>query len=160
MYRKKNSILQIRGFMRYYDRALPFERTIAPEHQDRQLARRIIHEEMSGVLNWALLGYKRLMGAGVFTVPASSDESLSDYRRQTDPLIEFVEEMVDFRTGYHPGVTVNTAHAAYKKWCQESNHHPLGRSKFREAMERRLGVKATRTEDGYLIPGIMILNSS
>ena len=49
-------------------------------------------EELSGFLNWALEGLKRLMAKGEFSRSPSTDEVRTQYQRMASPLMAFTED--------------------------------------------------------------------
>ena len=80
-----------------YERRLiiiPFEKVIPEDRRDPDLANNLMKLELSGILNWALGGYRRLSDKGRFTIPESSQKALKAYREQIDPTLTFISEQI------------------------------------------------------------------
>lgn len=135
---------------------LPFSVTFPPDKWDRYRARRIIETELSGVLNWAIGGYKTLKDAGHFTEPSSSKEALEEYKRQTDPVIDFVEEHVTVFDDDSPSTLLKELYATYRDWANENGYDPLGRNNFKKAIERTTGRNAIMKRPGQTFPGMAL----
>jgi putative DNA primase/helicase len=103
------------------------------------------HDEVPGILNWALDGLKRLRANGMrFTEPASCRAALEAHRRESDPCREFLIEH------YAPddnGQPLRTAevYGTYTAWCQENGHkHPLSSQAFGRQVRRVFGLEESR----------------
>jgi putative DNA primase/helicase len=75
----------------YYRRWLivPFDVTIPEHEQDKQLAKKIIAKELSGVFNWVLEGLKRLLIQEKFTECKAVTKQLHEFRKQSDSVQMF-----------------------------------------------------------------------
>ena len=76
--------------------------------------------ELPGILNWSLDGLTRLARNDALTEPKSSADARSALQDMVSPLSAFVREQCD-RGGEVP---VAELFAAWKTWCEESNHRP------------------------------------
>ncbi len=136
---------------------IPFTQTFEAAKRDRGRANRIIQTELSGVLNWAISGYKSLLKAGEFTETESSLEALQEYRRQSNPAIDFMEENVSVFEGDHPTILLQDAYRAYRVSGQKTMALKLwGRNNFRKEMERITGRLIRKTEHGRAFPGMAL----
>ena len=77
---------------------LPCEATIAPQDQNRALAKELC-EEFPGILNWALRGLKTLRARGFFAVPEASRSLLAEHRQASNPELLFFEEECEAQEG-------------------------------------------------------------
>ncbi|MGO9116437.1 MAG: phage/plasmid primase, P4 family [Desulfomonilaceae bacterium] len=136
---------------------LPFPLIFPTEKWDRERAKRIIQTELSGVLNWAIGGYKYLKDAGHFTEPSSSKEALEEYKRETDPVIDFVEEHVTVFEDNSPITLLKDVYSTYRHWAKDNGYEPLGNTNFRKAIERVTGKVSHKTEYGRGFRGITLL---
>lgn len=59
------------------------------------VARKVVAEELSGVLNWALEGWHRLRQRGRFDPPEAMVAAGRDFKGQNNPMEEFVELCLD-----------------------------------------------------------------
>jgi putative DNA primase/helicase len=77
-----------------YNRILliEFKNVISAGKQDRQLMDKF-RGEVQGILNWALVGAKRLWNAGgEFTSIPESEKTISEYRTSQNPINDFLRE--------------------------------------------------------------------
>jgi putative DNA primase/helicase len=97
---------------------VPFGRTFAEAEQDRTLFPRIWASEMSGILNRALAGLRRVLKRGWrFRRPASVQQSTAAWLSGANPLPAFVEERCE-REG---ACLVRKLYAAYTaSWALEN----------------------------------------
>lgn len=82
----------------YYNRWLPipFDNVVPEEYQDKFLIDKLTtQEELSGILNWALEGLKRLLDNGRFSYNKSPEEIKSLMDRSSHPLAEFVDDCLE-----------------------------------------------------------------
>jgi len=135
---------------------LPFTQTFAGNTQDRSRARTIIEMELSGVLNWAIGGYRDLRESREFSEPQASVDALQKYRRQVNPVLDFVNERIVFVDGQ--STPPKDIFQAYRGWSEESGVKALGRNRFYEELGRadaRLSI--TRTgEEGKVVKGVTL----
>ncbi len=103
----------------YYERWIPlcFDNQIQEDKQNNFLFESITSEkEMSGLLNWSLIGLKRLLKKGKFSYQKDSKEIKKLMNRQNNPLISFVEEVLIQEDGNK--ITKEMMFLVYSKWCQ------------------------------------------
>ncbi len=137
---------------------LPFPVTFSPDKWDRRRATTIRETELSGVLNWAIGGYKSLRDAGTFLVPSASGDALQEYRRQVDPTIDFTEDRLRIIPKDPDGTLLPEIYKSYRNWAGDNGHEILGRTNFRKAIERITGIKQERKPGGRFFPGIFSIN--
>lgn len=89
-------------------------------------------DQLSGMLNWALEGRRRLLQEGKFTESAVCKDALGAYRKESDPTRQFLEETC---VGDSTGVLdKDVLRRNYNGWCDLNKCRPLGPSKFGEAV--------------------------
>jgi len=136
---------------------IPFTQTFSGTKQDRNRGRTIIETELSGVLNWAIGGYKALRESRQFIDSKATAEALHEYKRQTDPVIDFTEERIRV-SGGDSGTPLTEVYKAYNKWSLEFGYQPLGRNNFYRAIQRAVDrVPKRDRENGAVIPGVFLL---
>jgi putative DNA primase/helicase len=134
---------------------IPFKQTFEGKNADPDLRYRLIEEESSGILNWALLGLSRLRdrGRAGFNIPEQSQKLLQRYRADIDPTIEFSTECLQ-KTGLKSGIWLKEMVPAFGKWAKHYGLQPMGRNSLRISLERTLKVEFKEDDHGALfIPG-------
>jgi putative DNA primase/helicase len=147
----------------YYKRwlVMPMMNKVPARRQDPLLEFKMAEAgELSGVLNRALEGLKRLEKRGRFEVPRVMDQALENYRKDTDTIVGWRESRLGhadrivsksgrYRTA--SSVRVGDAYYDYVAWCAHNGRRPLGRSKFmNHFMESFPGVRIG-SKDGYQV---------
>ena len=100
-------------------------------------------EELPGILNWAIEGWKRLRAKRKFVLTPASQEVLNRMKKKAAPMLNFVEEACE--VGSELSWLRDACYDHYVAFCKESNNKPLSRPKFVEAMEDlNLGIKCSR----------------
>lgn len=98
---------------------IPFDVTIPPQEQDKQLHIKIIENELSGVFNWVLDGLNRLLHQKHFSECEAAQQAVEQYRIESDSVQMFLSEY-----GYHisttKGMPLKTMFADYKNYCIEN----------------------------------------
>lgn len=130
---------QSNGLWRRFD-IVPFPVTIPERERDPMLASTIIKMELSGVLNWALVGLQRLLERGRF------DECLPgpmrSARREVQQETNSVQTWADDR-GIELSIAEETSktdvYANYMSWCRENGMSPVASVKFWKRMPDTMG---------------------
>ena len=105
----------------YFRRFLivPFDVTIPPHEQDKQLHNKIIENELSGVFNWVLNGLARLMNQKRFSECDAIQKAVEQYRIESDSVQMFLTDH-----GYTPNPQEQTRlkdlYNEYVAFCIES----------------------------------------
>lgn len=98
---------------------IPFDVTIPPQEQDKNLHTKIIEKELSGVFNWVLQGLNRLLEQKQFSDCEAAQQAVEQYRIESDSVQMFLSEY-----GYHisttKGMPLKTMFADYKSYCTEN----------------------------------------
>ncbi len=129
---------------------LPFERTFADKDQDKGLSQRLVETELSGILNWAIGGYRRLQCNGRFTIPKASEKALEDYKEQINPTLAFVRERVKVHSQAE-GIPLKSLYATYRTWCEGAGYVSVVRNKFAKEIQTILKIKTQKIRDGGLL---------
>jgi phage/plasmid-associated DNA primase len=110
-----------------------------PKTDPNILSKLTTPEELSGMLNWALEGLRRLLKQGHFTYTKTQSEVEEEWVARTDSLRAFVKKYARKSTGHY--VTKESFYAAYSAFCEENESTPIEKA----AVGRRLPT---------LLPGI------
>jgi putative DNA primase/helicase len=86
----------------------------------------VVAEELSGVLNWALEGADRLTQRGHYDLPKSIRRSMSDFVKDSNPLVSFFEECVEFDPNAR--ISVVDLHYALASFVRDDMRNPPSRN--------------------------------
>jgi phage/plasmid-associated DNA primase len=101
---------------------------------------------LSGILNWALIGLKRLRENGRLSAAAAVSEAVAEYRQESNPIAEWLAERTVSLAEADTGASA--LHADYLAWCKQRGGEPLNTKNFGVEL-RRLGVVKKRFTEGY-----------
>jgi P4 family phage/plasmid primase-like protien len=87
-----------------------------PDCDPRILEKLTTPEELSGLLNWALEGLKRLMKNDDFTKSQTIEELQEQWERMSDPVTAFVTNCVE--PAFDDTITKDSLYNAYYKFCR------------------------------------------
>ncbi len=125
---------------------IPFEVCIPDEKKDKHLPGRL-RGESSGILNWAVEGYKLYKKEGL-KMPSAVYKAVAEYRHEMDSISQFLEECTE------PGgdIPANLLYAAYKDWARASEQYVHTSTKFgREIASRYMRLKG---KNNYIYQGL------
>jgi putative DNA primase/helicase len=125
--------------------------------EDLGLTERLL-QELPGIMNWAIEGWRRLRERGYFVQPGSSDDAIQELEDLGSPIGAFLRECCEVA----PGKTVNCAllFAHWCVWCEDQGRdHPgtvqsFGRDlrtavpSLRTVQPRSLGAERGRRYEG------------
>jgi putative DNA primase/helicase len=105
-----------------------FDVTIPEDKQDKQLANKIIDNELSGVFNWILSGLERVLKQKKFSKCEAVENARSDYEKQSDSVKMFIEDFeYSTSTDY---TTISELYSKYKDYCFEDGFYKVNKSNF------------------------------
>ena len=117
---------------------IPFNRTFGREEQDHHLAATLEHE-LPGILNWSLVGLRRLRERGRFTDSRQADEAVKEFRQESNPVLQWRESRTVTTA------TTETAaadlYADYSEWAKDNGREKLNSTNFGRELTRLPGVK-------------------
>lgn len=107
---------------------LGFDVTIPEEKQDKELAKKIINNELSGVFNWILAGLDRLLKQKNFSKCKAIETARNTYEKQSDSVKMFIEESnYETSTEY---TSIKFLYEHYRSFCIEDGYKPVSKSNF------------------------------
>ena len=125
----------VHGFFRRFE-IIDFNVTIEEEKKDRQLSTKIIENELSGVLNWILIGLDRLLTNGKLTDCKANNEALERFKIKSNNVLEFLlDEGFETVTNIEHGHIFNDLYQSYVNWIDENGGHALKKSNFKERID-------------------------
>lgn len=114
---------------------------------DRGVVERITTEtELSGILNHALEGLRRVMETGQHTQSETMQANRQAYDEQNNVVARWFNE--GYITAPDEELNAKDVESAFDEWCESENiKKPLGRTKLRETL-KRMGVERKRRGAG------------
>ncbi len=96
---------------------VPFEETIPPAEQDKELYKKITNNELSGVLNWVLEGLDRLLKQRDFTPCEAVERAGEKYRTESDSVKMFLYES-SYQPSISNDITLQAMFSEYEEFCR------------------------------------------
>ena len=123
-------------------REVPFNRTFEENEQDKGLKDYFQTDEAkAGILNWLLHGYRRMQQEGLKN-PQSVEDSIKDYKAESDKVGQFKDEWLVEQSGAK--TKIKDIYKTYESWCSDMGITPLGSLNFRKELELK-GVDIRRS---------------
>ena len=125
---------------------IPFKRHFEEAEQDKGLKALFAEEEnLSGIFNWCLEGYKEFRKFRLAS-PNAVVEAIQDYRNDSDRIGQFIEAWLEEGEAYE--VRSPAAYKLYSDWCRKYNYNAENVKNFKNAMEKRFTIERRRPKDG------------
>ena len=119
--------------------------SIDPARRDPRVKEEIQQSGMA-ILNWALIGLRRLLERGRFEIPATVEAATEHYRINNDIPRMFVEERCEVDSAEK--IQAQILYENYRQWCADTGHKPLASPRFSEEMQR-LGFHKAKLNNVY-----------
>jgi len=134
---------------------IPFNRTFTGDDKDASLFDRIWANELPGVLNRALRGYRRLLERkSSFKIPAAVNQATLTWLGHANPLPAFIEDRCV--KGVDKRCWMKALYAAYTTWAQQAGYTMIqSQTSFRRNLEH-LGFKSSRGNEGLRVNGLAL----
>lgn len=139
---------QSMGFWRRLP-VVPFTTSIPTEKRDLLLARRIIENELPGVLNWALGGLVSLLVRGrIAPMPQAVAQAVAGGKSETNSVLAWVEaDCIETVEGAE--AVKEDVYRVYKDWCRDNSMQALASPRFWARLADVLGeLKITQPRRG------------
>jgi putative DNA primase/helicase len=128
---------------------VPFEYVVPTEERlDPKEAQARLRAERDGILLWLIEGLRLWRNEGLREPPEAISDATASYRRESDPMSDWIDECVTFEDGAHERVTL--VRSAYETHCQTSGRQPLGPHRFNATLERRGAKRADKRVEGVV----------
>ena len=123
-------------------RIIPFYRHFTAEERDIDLKSYFSQpENLSGILNWCLEGFRMYWEEGL-EMPQSVNEATSRYREQSDRVMMFTAQCVKKDKGSE--LRAQAIYTRYKDWCAENGFKYENATNFRKKMEQNFVYQRRR----------------
>jgi putative DNA primase/helicase len=108
---------------------IPFDVTIPPQEQDKNLHTKIIEKELSGLFNWVLQGLNRLMEQKKFSDCEASQQAVEQYKTDSNSVQMFLNEneYKGCSTNYR---LIKELYPEYRTFCSDDGMPPFKKSNF------------------------------
>lgn len=135
----------------YYRRflILHFDQVIAEENQDKELSKKIIENELSGVLNWVVTGLQRLLEQKRFTHSEAVENSLNQYKTQSDTVRLFLQEE-NYNTSENKVISLQELYVNYKSFCLIDGYRFITKIAFSNQL-KNIGIQTVRRNTGNYV---------
>ena len=135
----------------YFRRFLivPFSVEIPENEQDKELSKKIIDNELSGIFNWVLIGLNRLLTQKNFTKSKAVSDQIEQYKKQSDSVLMFLEDE-GFEKTQNDLMGFKDLFDLYIKYCRESRCHSISKKVFGDKL-RKAGYVIARMNYGMVV---------
>ena len=114
-------------------RIIPFNRHFTADERDIDLKQFFAQpENLSGILNWCLEGFRLYQEEGL-KMPGSVEKATQDYRDQSDRLTMFTNQCLKHEAGKE--LRASAIYTRYKEWCGDNGFKYENAANFRKKME-------------------------
>ena len=125
---------------------IPFERHFAEHEQDTGLKAFFSQDDnLSGIFNWCLEGYKEYCKHGL-EKPDAVKRAIEEYRADSDRIGQFIEAWLEVGERYE--VRSSAAYRLYGQWCEKYGYHTENVKNFNNAIKTRFEIRQKRPDDG------------
>jgi len=111
-----------------------FEVTIPEADQDKQLAKKIIETELSGVFNWVLVGLDRILKNRAFTDSIAINQAREEYATNSDNVKLFLIDN-NYKSDPENWVLIKDLYLTYRTYCTEDGCKPLSKHNFMKRLK-------------------------
>ena len=108
---------------------IPFEVTIPPQEQDKNLHTKIIENELSGVFNWVLEGLNRLLEQKQFSKCEAAQRAIEEYKMESNSVQMFLSEN-QYKSNAENYTLIKDLYIEYKTFCIEDGMTPFKKTNF------------------------------
>lgn len=115
--------------------------------EDHGLTDRLL-SELPAILNWAIVGWRRLRERGYFVQPSSSLEAIQELEDLGSPIKAFLRERCEVKAGAE--VEVEALFSAWQQWCKDQGRDHTGnlQSFGRDLRAALPKIRDTRPREG------------
>ncbi|SEW27116.1 DNA primase family protein [Chitinophaga arvensicola] len=128
---------------------IPFDVTIPEAEQDKELSKKIIANELSGVFNWILEGLHRLLVQKRFSDCDAARQQVEQYKKQSDSVLIFLEDE-EYQISIIGSKPLKDLFSEYRMYCSDSGYRPCSTKTFSERL-KQYGFTLERKARGMII---------
>lgn len=125
---------------------IPFNRHFEEGEQDQGLKGQFAKtENLSGIFNWCLEGYKKFCQQGLES-PAAVKTATEDYKDDSDRIGQFIEAWIE--KDETSELRSSAAYQLYTKWCEENGYSSENQKNFKNAIGVHFRIARKRPKGG------------
>lgn len=140
---------------------IPFTVSIPKSEIDTELGDKL-ETELSGILNWAIKGYKLYIEEGL-TEPENIKLVVEQYAEDMNACDQWVKECLEIKTDsadiQKTSVNSKELYQSYKNWCSHSSEFCWSQRKFTMELNKKEFAKLTKTVNGIVRYKLIKLNA-
>jgi P4 family phage/plasmid primase-like protien len=126
-----------------------FEKQYDETNRDVDLKDFLAKNELPGILNWMIVGLKRLIERKHFGTTEKQKEIVAALKIESDSALSFVEDCCDYKDCFeNDRVKKKDLYDSYKAYCKDSNYKPYSNRRFYREVKGHYQFEE-RIEDGY-----------
>ena len=127
---------------------LPFRITIPSENQDKELSRKIINNELSGVFNWVLSGLTQLLKNKDFSYSKIVESEVLQYQKESDSVLMYLEDE-GYSTSTNTTKPLKEIYFEYEAYCRMNHYTVYSSRKFSNSLKKNGHKLGERKGYGY-----------
>lgn len=125
---------------------VPFNVTIPEAEQDKELSKKIIDNELSGVFNWVLDGLNRLLSQKGFSKSSAIEKQVEQYKTESDSVKMFIEEE-SYEKSTISKKYLKDIYTDYADYCKSNGYRPCNTKSLSKRLTN-IGFEMTRNKQG------------
>jgi putative DNA primase/helicase len=129
---------------------IPFTERIHPMERVPGLAKEIIESELSGVINWILVGLRRFIAQRGFTTNQAADAAVKEYRLDSDSVALFIQQSPYAPSDNGELMKLTDLHAMYRDFCKDNIYRPVSSRTMNKRL-KALGFESTHKKTGTFL---------
>ncbi len=106
---------------------IELEKIFSEEEQDKDLTEKLA-EELPGILNWSVIGLKRLREKNRFTKNEYMKQSIKEVKMQNNPVALYASENLQVSEG--SDIVKAEVYKKYSAWCGTNGYKAVGSNRF------------------------------
>jgi putative DNA primase/helicase len=127
---------------------IPFDVTIPPQEQDKNLHTKIIEKELSGVFNWVLEGLNRLLEQKKFSDCEAAQQAVEQYKIESNSVQMFLNEN-EYKGSPTNYKLIKDVYPEYRNFCSDDGMTPFKKTNFIKQL-RALSLVVDRVSQNQL----------
>jgi len=134
---------------------IPFENIIPKSKRDPNLHKKIIDSELAGVLNWCIIGTKRLLENEAFTYSDKVESILNRFKMDTNNILQFIEEF-SVENDDNKFISNEELYGFYFNFCESNSYKAFSKNNFSKNLISLGYKKYSKRIGGKLYRGFKI----
>lgn len=128
---------------------IPFDVTIPEAEQDKELSKKIIESELSGVFNWVLKGLNRLLSQKGFSKSSAIEQQIEAYKTESDSVKMFLDDELYIGSSISKKY-LKELYNEYVEYCKSSGFRPCSAKSLSKRLTNA-GFEMVRQKLGWQV---------